>query len=74
MDLSISSCLDLVEARDCAGGYDGERVKSGLSSVEVEKWIYLISSVEVHVVGVRDKRQSGGEGTGIGASLQFWPH
>ena len=73
MDLSISSCLDLVEARDCAGGFDGERVKSGFrSSVEVEKWIYLISSVEV--VGVRDKRGSGEEGTGIGASLQSWPH
>ena len=72
MDLSISSSLDLVEARDGAGGYDGERVKSGLSSVEVEKWIYLISSVEV--VGVKDKRGSGEEGTGIGASLQSWPH
>ena len=71
MDLSISSSLDLVEARDGAGGFDGERVKSGLRSVEVEKWIYLISSVEV--VGVRDKRGSGGEGTGIGASLQSWP-
>ena len=69
MDLSISSSLDLVEARD---GADGELVKSGLSSVEVEKWIYLISSVEV--VGVRDKRGSGEEGTGIGASLQSWPH
>ena len=45
-----------------------------LSSVEVEKWIYLISSVEVHVVGVKDKRGSGEEGTGIGASLQSWPH
>ena len=73
MDLSTSSSLDLVEARDCAGGFDGERVKSGFrSSVEVEKWIYLISSVEV--VGVRDKRGSGEEGTGIGASLQSWPH
>ena len=72
MDLSISSSLDLVEARDGAGGFDGERVKSGLSSVEVEKWIYLISSVEV--VGVKDKRGSGEEGTGIGASLQSWPH
>ena len=41
------------------------------SSVEVEKWIYLISSVEV--VGVKDKRGSGEEGTGIGASLQSWP-
>ena len=29
MDLSISSSLDLVEARDCAGGHDGERVQSG---------------------------------------------
>ena len=72
MDLSISSSLDLVEARDGAGGYDGEQVKSGLSSVEVEKWIYLISSVEV--VGLKDKRGSGEEGTGIGASLQPWPH
>ena len=72
MDLSISSSLDLVEARDGAGGFDGKQVKSGLSSVEVEKWIYLISSVEV--VGVRDKRGSGEEGTGIGASLQSWPH
>ena len=72
MDLSISSSLDLVEARDGAGGFDGERVKSGLSSVEVEKWIYLISSVEV--VGVKDKSGSGEEGTGIGASLQSWPH
>ena len=73
MDLSISSSLDLVEARDGAGGFDGERVKSGLSSaVEVEKWIYLISSVEV--VGVKDKRGSGEEGTEIGASLQSWPH
>ena len=60
MDLSISSSLDLVEARDGAGGFDGEQVKSGLSSVEV--------------VGVRDKRGSGEEGTGIGASLQSWPH
>ena len=72
MDLSISSSLDLVGARDGAGGYDGERVKSGLSSVEVEKWIYLISSVEV--VGVKDKRGSGEEGSGIGASMQSWPH
>ena len=72
MDLSISSSLDLVEARAGAGGFDGERVKSGLSSVEVEKWIYLISSVQV--VGVRDKRGSGEEGTGIGASLPSWPH
>ena len=71
MDLSISSSLDLGEARDGAGAFDGERVKSGLSSVEAEKWIYLISSVEV--VGVKDKRGSGEEGTGIGASLQSWP-